>query len=286
MNRFLIFTNQSKDKDLEVTGMVCNYLRERGKEAIVASFKDPLPCSGSKSDNMYYITDMPDNVDCCIVLGGDGTVLQAAANVKDRGIPILGINLGTLGYLAEIGRDKITDALDKLLAGDYSVEERMMLSGKPLYGEERHFDALNDIVITRKGIMQTISLNVYVNDKFLTTYSGDGVIISTPTGSTGYNMSAGGPIVEPGSSIILLTPICPHTLSNRSIVLSGSDKVMIELGSGKASSRQEAEASIDGRLGASMETGDRLEIYRSRMSVQMIRMNRVSFLEILNQKLN
>lgn len=284
MNHFLLFTNQSKDKNLEVTTKVQAYLQMHGKQCRIAHFEEPDD-SCARPDAIEFRADVPQDTECCIVLGGDGTMLQAAMNVRKLGIPLLGINLGTLGYLAEIDRDGIDDALAKLIKDDYSIEERTLLNGRTMTGEEKQFVALNDIVIARKAAMQVIKLIVYVNDQMLTTYLADGVIISTPTGSTGYNMSAGGPIVEPRSNTILLTPICPHTLSNRSIVLSANDRIVIELGAGKADRRQAAEASIDGHFGVEMSTGDCIEITKAEETTRILKLSKVSFLETLHKKL-
>ena len=212
-------------------------------------------------------------------------MLQAAVNVREKDIPLLGINLGTMGYLTEIDKNHIDAALQRLIDDDYVVEERMLLSGTKVTGESKEFTALNDIVIARKAAVQVIKLVVYVNDRHLTTYLADGVIISTPTGSTGYNMSAGGPLVAPQSNTLLITPICPHTLTNRSIVLPATEKITIEIGAGKADRIQEAEASIDGHFGASLVTGDRIEIKKAEKTSKILRMNQVSFVEILSQKL-
>ena len=150
--------------------------------------------------------------DMAIILGGDGTLLQAATDLGDKDIPFLGINLGTLGFLAEVNVSDIEDALDKLIAGEYEIENRMMLYGRSFSGEEEKDNAraLNDIVITRKGSLEIINFNIYVNGQFLHKYHADGIIVATPTGSTGYNLSAGGPVVEPKANLILISPICPH----------------------------------------------------------------------------
>lgn len=284
MDHFLIFTNKSKDKNLEFTYKVKAFLESHGKECYIAHFEEP----GNKTerpDAVMFHTNVPEKTQCCIVLGGDGTMLQAAVNVRDRDIPLLGINLGTMGYLTEIDRNNIHEALQRLIDDDYVIEERMLLGGTKITGERKEFTALNDIVIARKAAVQVIKLVVYVDDRHLTTYLADGVIISTPTGSTGYNMSAGGPLVAPQSNTLVITPICPHTLTNRSIVLPATQKITIELGAGKADRIQEAEASIDGHFGASIATGDRIEIKKAEKTSKILRMNQVSFVELLNQKL-
>jgi NAD+ kinase len=222
MKYFFIITNQSKDENLRITEYIRNYLERHGKKCDIAEYQGNADKNGTL-DARDYVCSIPEDVDCCIVLGGDGTMLQASHNVLGRDIPILGVNLGTLGYLAEIEKSGIDDALKQLLNEHYVIENRMMLRG--VMQGDIHDEALNDIVIARKESLQVISFNIYVNGMFLNNYHADGMIISTPTGSTGYNMSAGGPIVEPGAQMILLTPICPHTLTTRSIVLSADDTV-------------------------------------------------------------
>lgn len=284
MDHFLIFTNKSKDTNLEFTHKVTQFLESHGKTCYIAHFEEPGNDT-TRPDAVMFRTEVPDDTECCIVLGGDGTMLQAAVNVREKDIPLLGINLGTMGYLTEIDKNRIDEALQRLIDGDYFVEERMLLSGTKITGEKKDFTALNDIVIARKAAVQVIKLVVYVDDRHLTTYLADGVIISTPTGSTGYNMSAGGPLVAPQSNTLVITPICPHTLTNRSIVLPASEKITIELGAGKADRIQEAEASVDGHFGASLMTGDRVEIRKAAKTSKILRMNQVSFVEILSQKL-
>lgn len=284
MDHFLIFTNKSKDTNLEFTHKVTNFLESHGKTCYIAHFEEPGNDT-TRPDAVMFRTEVPDKAQCCIVLGGDGTMLQAAVNVREKDIPLLGINLGTMGYLTEIDKNHIDEALQRLINDDYEVEERMLLSGTKVTGEAQEFTALNDIVIARKAAVQVIKLVVYVDDRHLTTYLADGVIISTPTGSTGYNMSAGGPLVAPQSDNLVITPICPHTLTNRSIVLPATEKITIELGAGKADRIQEAEASIDGHFGASLVTGDRVEIRKAAKTAKILRMNQVSFVEILSQKL-
>lgn len=284
MDHFLIFTNKSKDTNLEFTHKVTNFLESHGKTCYIAHFEEPGNDT-TRPDAVMFRTEVPDKAQCCIVLGGDGTMLQAAVNVREKDIPLLGINLGTMGYLTEIDKNHIDEALQRLIDDDYEVEERMLLSGTKVTGEAQEFTALNDIVIARKAAVQVIKLVVYVDDRHLTTYLADGVIISTPTGSTGYNMSAGGPLVAPQSDNLVITPICPHTLTNRSIVLPATEKITIEIGAGKADRIQEAEASIDGHFGASLVTGDRVEIRKAAKTSKILRMNQVSFVEILSQKL-
>lgn len=265
MKNIFLITNKEKDPNHSYTDRIKSYLAAHGIE----------------------LTAKQPEADCAIVLGGDGTLLKAARDMVEYEIPLLGINLGTLGYLAEIESSNIEKALDKLLTGEYAREERMMLSGTVFCKEQEtmHDFALNDIVIARCGSLQMLNFNIYVNGRFLNGYSADGIIVATPTGSTGYNMSAGGPIVEPSASLILLTPICPHTLNTRSIVLSPEDEVIIDIPSGREHTVQTVEANFDGTQNVKLQTGDRIVIKRAAKTTGILKLNTESFLEILHKKM-
>lgn len=284
MYRFYIITNSIKDKDFAVTEQIASYLKEHGCQCKVYN-----AYQGSGDAHFHY-TDarqIPVDVECIIVLGGDGTLLQAARDVVDLGIPLLGINLGTLGYLAEIEKNKIFPALDKLMADDYTMEKRMMLQGTVYHkGKRIAADlALNDIVISREGALRVVNFLAYVNGAFLTSYKADGIIISTPTGSTGYSLSAGGPIVAPSAAMILMTPLAPHTLNTRSIVFPPEDKIVIEIGAGRDGLEEKGLASFDGDTSIHLVTGDRIEIERSEQDTKIIKISNRSFLETLRKKM-
>ena len=280
MERFVIVTNKNKDKDLELTGHIKEYLEERGKTCIVA---DKKVNNIKHREGREYLSYIPEDTDCVIVLGGDGTMLQAARSAAYHDIPLIGVNLGTVGYLAEIEPAGIDEALDRILAGDYYTENRMMLYGT--VGEKNDY-SLNDIVITRKSAMQmqTINYDIYVNDMLLSNYHADGIIISTPTGSTGYSMSAGGPIVEPSADLILITPICPHTINSRSMVLPDNMKIEVLIREGREGQDQNVVAYFDGSGKIDMTTGDRICITKSNKHTRIIKLNKVSFLEVLGKK--
>ena len=247
------------------------------------------------------VAQIPEDVDCILVLGGDGTLLQAARDIIQRDIPLLGINLGTLGYLAEIEETGMDAAMNQLLSGEYEVEQRMMLTGRivrggihqqkhkenglPAYKTENSY-ALNDITITRSGSLQIIRFRICVNGQFLNEYHADGVIVATPTGSTGYNLSAGGPIVEPKAELLLITPISPHTLNTRSIILAPEDKIEIEIGAGREESVQQVEVNFDGSHNVMLYTGDKVEIERAETPTGIVKLNKASFLEVLHKKLS
>ena len=287
MRHFLVDTNRHKDKNLVLTKKICDYLRQKGQKATVKTeegdFKERI-----STDTDDIPADIPRDVDCMIVLGGDGTVLQAARETKKLHIPIIGVNLGTLGYMTEIEPANLKESLDRLIAGDYEQESRMMLNGKAYLSDGRTEEgwALNDIVITRSGSLQIIQFNIYVNGQFLNDYKADGMIVTTPTGSTGYNLSAGGPLVEPRAKLIVLTPICPHSLNQRSIILSPEDVIEIEIPQGREGRIQTVEASFDGTHVIPLETGDRIRIVQSEKITEFIQLNQVSFLEVLHKKMS
>ena len=267
MKNFYIYTNETKDTDGTTTKYIRDYLTLKG--CVVKDTVDKT-------------------LDCIIVLGGDGTMLRAADMYREMHIPFIGVNLGTLGYLAEVDKDQLEPALDQLIANKYEIESRMMLTGIPsINGESLSpMIALNDIVINRRGALHVIKFNIYVNGQLISTYGADGMIISTPTGSTAYNLSAGGPIVEPRARLIMLTPVCSHTLvNNRTIIFSEDDVIDIEIGKCKPGETQEVDASFDGRHPVSLNEGDKIRILRSDKATKIVKLSEVSFLETLQKKM-
>lgn len=280
---FLIYTNRHKDPELAMTGQIQEYLQKKGQRVTVRIMEKDWRKSQIQED-----VTIPEDVDCMLVLGGDGTVLQAVRETIRCHIPLIGVDLGTLGFLTQIEPANLSEALDRLIQGDYKQENRMMLQGEAILQDGRVIEglALNDIVITRSGSLRIIKLKIYVNGAFLHEYQADGMIVTTPTGSTGYNLSAGGPLVEPSAQIMMLTPICAHTLNQRSIVLSAEDVVEIEIPMGKEGKAQTVEACLDGAMTFDMTTGDRIRVQRSRESAEFIQLSKASFLENLHQKMN
>lgn len=287
MNRFYVITNSEKDKDLKTTGMIHDYLKARGCDCTVREYQGE---SRPRKDSHFRYTDeawIPEGTECILVLGGDGTLLQAARDTVDRKIPLLGINLGTLGFLAEIEKAGIPDALDSLILDNYTIEPRMLLEGSVHRGDGSPVKniALNDIVVNRAGALRVIDYELRVNGEYLNRYSADGMIVSTPTGSTGYSLSAGGPIISPLASMIVVTPICPHTLTSRSIVFSGGDRVAIYIGPGRRNENEEAFVTFDGEASVPVKTGDYVEIQRSERTVNILKISKISFLEVLRGKM-
>lgn len=274
MERFYIITNQSKDKNNEVTMQIKGYLEEKGKTCIL--------CMKDDEGNLIPGT-VPENIDCALVLGGDGTLIRAARQLRQYRIPLLGINLGTLGYLTEVEVQNMQTAIDQMVSEEPVVEERMMLKGMMPDGQEGI--SLNDIVVARQSALRIIHFNIYVNGELLNDYQADGVIISTPTGSTGYNLSAGGPIVEPKASMIVITPICSHALNTRSIILSDEDEVVIEIAEGKNSGVEKALITFDGTDMTELKTGDQVVIRKAEEQTRFLKLSKISFLEILRRKM-
>lgn len=267
MKRFYIITNRTKDKDLEVTKNIQAYIERKGGLCLLAEENDV----------------MPDDIDCILVLGGDGTLIRAARELPSGDVPMLGINMGTLGYLTEVEVSDLEKSIDQLMAGDVYVEKRMLLQGH--VQDQVPNLALNDIVLTRFGKVRVIQFRIYVNGELLNTYRADGVIVSTPTGSTAYNLSAGGPIVAPTASLIVITPICSHALNTSSIVLSAEDEIVLEVCEGRDGDMEEAVVSFDGVEDIIVHTGDRIQIRKAEATVKLIKLSKISFLEIMRKKM-
>lgn len=282
MKNFHIITNETKDKDLVITQKLQEIITAKGgtSRVVLADVKN----NGRSLREEAFLAE----ADCALVLGGDGTLLRVAREAAKKGIPVLGINLGTLGFLAEVEINKMDEAIAKLMAGEYTTEERMMLEGSVFHeGITKGFSsALNDITINRSGSLQIISFSIYVNRKFLCKMKADGIILSTPTGSTGYNMSAGGPIAAPGAELLILTPICAHTLNARSIILRSEDVVEIVIDHGRGGSKLTVEASFDANEKTTMETGDSIKITKSERTTTIVKLDERSFIEALHRKMN
>lgn len=229
--------------------------------------------------------EIPRLVEMIIVLGGDGTLLSAARHVADAqtDVPIFGVNLGSLGFMAEVSLDELYDNLEKAIAGRLTTEDRMMLSASVLRGG-RHiarYRVLNDAVINKGALARMMELKVSVNDGYLTTLRADGLIVATPTGSTAYSLSAGGPIIHPTIHCFVVTPICPHTLSNRPIALPDTVTVSVCL----TSQSEDVSLTLDGQIGFSLEPDDIVEIKKSRFRMKLIKHPSKNFYEILRTKL-
>lgn len=221
-------------------------------------------------------------IDCLIVLGGDGTLLNSAQKIIPNEVPIFGVNLGTLGFLTEIEVADIEPALRKLVNGEYEIENRMMLEGQIIRNGEKvkTFYGLNDIVITKGALARLINIAIYVDDEMVNTYPADGLIIASPTGSTAYSLSAGGPVVVPKVEVMLITPICPHTLYARPLVIAPDSKVKVVL----LNTSGEGSVTIDGQHGFPLELGDEILIKKAPFYTKLLRLNNRSFFQIIQGK--
>ena len=284
MKKFALLTNYSKDKRLVYTRMIKTYITENGGSYWIPRYISEPDKDG---DQRYDFSDMPEDIECVLVLGGDGTLLQAARELLQRHIPLLGINLGTLGFLTSAEKSELPKCLDSVLDDSCSIDERMMLEGVAYHGSEKiqMNIALNDVIIDRGGFSRLVELKIYVNGELLSIYNADGIIVSTPTGSTGYSLSAGGPIIFPQTDVIVITPICPHSLQARSLVVSGEDMIRIEIGRRRKTQKEEAMVTFDGRSAQELETGDRIEIYKAQETTQLIRLKGRSFYQVLQNKI-
>lgn len=265
MKHFLLIANKEKPEAVEMACKVKEKLTGQG-----------CVCT----------EEVTEETECVLVFGGDGTLLQAARDLRDHDLPFLGINMGTLGYLAEVDREHVDEALQLLISGPVHAEQRMMLFGQIWRGEEILYEdvALNDIAIGSHGLT-ILHFKLYVDGEYLSTYQADGMVISTPTGSTAYNLSAGGPVVHPQARLLVLTPVSPHTLISRSIVLES--RAIIELEIMEHPSRRDVTGciSFDGNEAMYLMPGDRIRICKSDRTTGIIKYNQMSFLETLRKKM-
>ena len=277
MNNFLIIANKQKDINLEITEQIKHHITRMGEVCRVYD----------QYNRDVTSIDIPEGTQCILVIGGDGTILAAARMLVGNTIPLLGINLGTLGFLADVNLADLSKTLDLLLKDQYQIENRIMLTAEVYKQGEKAatYIALNDFNINRFGASRVIGLKVGINGSIIDCYRADGVIVCTPTGSTGYNLSAGGPIINPTCKNFVITPICPHSLTARSIVLAKEDVVTVEVEQIRSNIKEEAIISFDGREGLSIVPGDQVKIYKSQEVTPFIKATEVSFVQILKEKL-
>lgn len=276
MKSFYIVSNPGKEGAEETRREIQEYLQQKG-----------AACAAQCIEEVYgkrYTepSKVPKETDCVITIGGDGTLIQAARDLAGRKIPFIGVNRGHLGYLTQVSSGpELKEMLDALLEGRYRLESRMMLDGQMIRNGRMVFHdiALNEIVISRKDMLKPLHFRILVNGEFLNDYTADGMIFATPTGSTAYNLSAGGPIIAPAAKMMVLTPICSHALNARSIVLPAEDQITLEV------SEEGHMAAFDGNLGEPVEKGDRIVIRRSRIDTILVQLKKVSFLQNLSNKM-
>ncbi|MDH3627521.1 MAG: NAD(+)/NADH kinase [Acidobacteriota bacterium] len=262
--------------------IVDNIARRLEQEGIAVCFESQTAHAMGRDDGLLP-NDLPDDLDLGIVAGGDGTLLAAARLVSGRGVPLLGINLGSLGFLTEMQPEEVDSGVQQVLEGRYTIEQRQALRAQhvPEGGISREYIVLNDAVITKSALSRMIQIDVRVDGSRVAEYSSDGLIVATPTGSTAYNLSAGGPILDPRMSAFVVTPICPHGMTFRPLVVPGNADVEISL----RSSGEQVYATLDGQIGFPLNDTDRLLIDCAPEPVRLVRVNDREFFQVLRRKL-
>ena len=271
IRKYLIVANETKDVGLKYS--------EYTKEKILSLGGECLLTVGVDSPDFGKYAD---SSECIIVMGGDGTMLRVSHAMNGRETLVIGVNLGTVGFLTEVIVSEIDDMLERLFIGDYEIEERMMLTGT-VNGETVH--SLNDIVLARENALRIIAVKIFVNDMPFDTCEGDGIIIATPTGSTGYNMSAGGPIVKPDAKLMVMTPVSPYSLSRRSVIFGMDDVIRLELTEKRKDVPNTAIVSFDGAETVPVNVGESVTIRMSEHKINLIKLDVSSVYEILRRKL-
>jgi len=278
--KIAVIPNINKDKDLKETARVIEAIGERAEVVMEKTF-DTGKFSATFTDG-----DILSGCDIAIVLGGDGTILQIASECAKRDIPILGINLGRIGFMSEVDKEEMTSAIDKLISGDYKIENRMMLKADIKRAGEHFgtYHALNDAVMLKTAEVKLISTEIYCGDEKISEYVCDGIIISTPTGSTGYSLSAGGPVINPNMQLLAVTPICAHQLTAKPMIIPCDRPVTLKLGDFGVAG--EAVVTLDGDLAGYIKAGDEIVVSKSEYVSKLIRMGSSSFYDTLIKKLS
>ena len=275
-----LFPNTKKQSVCSVLEWVIQYFKDHGVRVFL---------SEDTAQKMGYLDlacsqqTMIDEISIGITLGGDGTLLSTAREIASAGVPICGINMGQLGFLTEIELPDISAALDKLIKGEYVIEERLMLDAMIVReGTTLHVSsALNDVVISKSGVSRMIKLKLYIDHELTANYAADGLIIATSTGSTGYSLSAGGPIINPKLKVMVLTPICPHTLHAKSLVVAEEEEIRVSM----VSHQDDAVLTIDGQAVYSLLPNDIVLVKRAPFRAKFIKFNGRSYYETLRTKL-
>jgi NAD+ kinase len=275
-----VFCKQKVPVGKEVLTELTQWLKKKGREVLLD--KDTANIIGQSSS--YERNEIPAHADLIIVLGGDGTLLSVARIAHPFDVPILAVNLGSLGFLTEVALPELYEVLDKVLNGQFEYESRMLLNACLWRGDEKvgDYHVLNDVVINKGVLARIVNLEVRVNNQYMTSYRADGLIIATPTGSTAYSLSAGGPIIHPSMNALVLSPICPFTLTNRSIVIPDQSLIQVEL----ATEKENVRVTLDGQEGCDMVQGDVLEIKKTQTTLKLIQVPGKNYYQILRKKLH
>lgn len=280
MKRIGLVVNFRKTRGGKFLQILCDWFARRNIEVVLPENQREAPeAPGCLCPEIRFA----EKVDLIITLGGDGTLLGAARSFAGTGIPILGVNLGHLGFLTDLEMADLFPCLERMLQGDYIIEKRMMLSAEVRREgvSVADFYALNDVVITKGPLSRIIRLETYVSDEYLATYRADGIIVASPTGSTAYSLSAGGPIVRPDLGVMIVTPICPHTLYARPFILADHEVIRIVL----KSESPEVMVTIDGQIGFPLKKKDQILVKKADIYTNLVKVRNRSFFEVLRMKL-
>ncbi|MEW6001763.1 MAG: NAD(+)/NADH kinase [Nitrospirota bacterium] len=278
MKKIGIICKTGRPEPIQILKELLPWLREKGCETYV-----DLETASLMNIEGAPRSHIPSLVDVIIVLGGDGTMLSVCRLVGDKGVPILGVNIGGLGFITEVQKDKLYEPLEKMLSGGYPIEERLMLKAHVYRHGEciAEYTVFNDVVVNKGALARIIDLDTYINRTYVTTFRADGLIISTPTGSTAYSLSAGGPILYPTLNNVVITPICPFMLTNRSIVVP--DEVQIEVILKSESKR--VYLTLDGQVGFSLRQNDMVQVEKAPFKAKLLIHYEKNFFEVLRTKL-
>ena len=285
MKRIGIIAKQNKPEAVTIVRNLIEWLQPKKIEVYIEEGMGNLFTPHPSATNLCFVEkkEIPSYAEVIIVLGGDGTLLSVARLVEDHDVPILGVNLGGLGFLTEITLEELYRVLERVVQGDFVTDERVVLNAAVIRRGERlaEFVVLNDAVINKGALARIIDLETTINGEYLTTFKSDGLIISTPTGSTAYSLSAGGPIVYPSLHCIIITPICPHTLTNRPIVIPDDVQIRATL----KAKQQEVILTLDGQQGFSLEFEDVVEVRKAEGRILLIKSPYRHYFEVLRKKL-
>lgn len=272
MKKIGININSSKDKDEKILNTALSVIEDTFDRPEIKVFKDAQGLNGDSNKDL----------DMVVSFGGDGTILRTAREVCSYNIPILGVNIGNLGFLTEVECSEFKLAAKTIYEGNYTIEDRMMVDCK-INGRANNseFIALNDIVLSKGTLSRMVGYSIYIDNKFYTTFTADGVIISTPTGSTAYSLSAGGPLIYPNLNLISITPICPHSIGVRTLVLDGNSKVVVSV----SKNNDSVFLTIDGQKSVEVNEDDNIAISSSEVKCKLIKLGNYNYFNILRKKI-
>lgn len=270
MKKIIILGNKKKKKIRETIAELEPLFREKAHVSIIDTSDE------HETESL--------SADLAFVFGGDGAILAACRRLNGRQIPLMGVHLGKFGFLAELTPEEVSQTLEKIFAGEYTISQRMLLTCEVIRSNQiiKKTSGLNDAVISRSSLSRLVSIKLYINGKEVTTYSSDGLIISTPSGSTAHSLSAGGPVVTPDMDAFIITPICPHTLSNRPLVISGDSKIEME----PVSESKGIGLTIDGQIYTDIMANDKIRVEKAKEKLHLIDTQTRTFYDVLREKLN